>query len=138
MSLIKSNVFNQVKLYMLAHGIPVAEEPTIPTDSEFVFRHTFLLEEVNELSAAFLKEDIVDMADALADIVMVAIGLAHGMGIPLEKVCEIVNEANLTGKRKVTSAEESKRNYEHDLVKTEAFVSPEAKIALLLFGEKNV
>jgi len=137
MNAVKSNVFSEVKLYMLAHGIPVAEEPTIPPDSEFVFRHTFLLEEVNELAAAFLKEDIVDMADALADIVNVAIGLAYSMGIPLEEVCEIVNEANLTGKRKVASAEESKRNYEHDLVKTEAFVSPEAKIARLLFGDKN-
>jgi predicted HAD superfamily Cof-like phosphohydrolase len=129
-----TTTFKKVAEVMHAHGVPIALVPTFPTEEEFAFRTKFLDEELTELKLAFEQENIVDMADAIADIVTVAMGLGAVMGLPMDLVLDAVNHANLTGKRLVTCASESKRNYEFDLVKTADFVSPEEAIAVILFG----
>jgi len=135
--MLNKSMFQDVKDVMHYHGVPLALEPTLPTDEEFNFRATFLDEELNELHTAFIASNIVDMADAIADLITVAMGLAASMGLPLEEVCKIVNYANLNGKEMVPNAAASKRNYAADLRKTTAFIPPEPAIARLLFGEDH-
>ena len=125
-------MFEKVKETYKHHGLALATMPSLPTEEELNFRLGFLNEEVEELSEAFDDKNIVGMADAIADIIIVAMGLAATMGLPLTQILEAVNNANYTGKRKVTSAAESKRNYSEDLKKTLNFVSPEAEIERIL------
>jgi predicted HAD superfamily Cof-like phosphohydrolase len=134
----KQSMFQDVKDVMTHHGVPLADVPTLPTSQELYFRIEFIDEEVQELHQAFLKESIVDMADAIADLTIVVMGLAVSMGLPLEAICKEVNMANLQGKEMVSNINFSKRHYEFDLHKLPTFVSPEPAIARLLFGDDHV
>jgi predicted HAD superfamily Cof-like phosphohydrolase len=59
-------------------------------------RRRILDEEVDELRAAVSKNDVVSIADALADIVYVAYGTAVTYGIPLDSVFAEVHRSNMT------------------------------------------
>lgn len=59
-------------------------------------RQRILDEEVDELRAAVSKNDIVSIADALADIVYVACGTAVTYGIPFDRVFAEVHRSNMT------------------------------------------
>lgn len=59
-------------------------------------RQRILDEEVEELRAAVSKNDIVSIADALADIVYVACGTAVTYGIPFDRVFAEVHRSNMT------------------------------------------
>lgn len=59
-------------------------------------RQRILDEEVDELRAAVSKNDIVSIADALADIVYVACGTAVTYGIPFDRVFTEVHRSNMT------------------------------------------
>ncbi len=53
-------------------------------------------EEVDELRAGARDGDLVEVADALADIVYVAYGTAHVYGIDLDAVLDEVHASNMT------------------------------------------
>lgn len=129
--------YEVTKDVMRHHGMILPTKPCLPSEAEFNFRSKFLDEELNELFTAYEKENIVEMADAIADLIIVAMGLAANMGLPLGEIMQLVNFANKYGKRMVMSTEESKRGYEFDLKKTGEFISPERGIAILLFGEEH-
>jgi predicted HAD superfamily Cof-like phosphohydrolase len=69
-------------------------ESVAPELSEL--RQRILDEEVDELRAAVSKNDIVSIADALADIVYVACGTAVTYGIPFDRVFAEVHRSNMT------------------------------------------
>lgn len=68
-------------------------------------REALLAEEVDELWAAMRPGDIVKIADALADIVYVAVGTAVTYGIPFDAVFAEVHRSNMT---KVNTPAEAK------------------------------
>lgn len=53
-------------------------------------------EEFKELQEAFEAKDIVEVADACADLKWVIEGLEHSLGIPQQKVWDEVNASNLS------------------------------------------
>jgi len=108
-------------------GIEPADLPTL-VDEEFILaRANFLSEELDEFVEAATAGDIVGAADALTDMVYVAMGTALTMGIPLDKVWDVVHAANM---KKVKGT--TKRGIANDAVKPEGWVGPERAIAAIL------
>jgi predicted HAD superfamily Cof-like phosphohydrolase len=58
-------------------------------------RKKLLIEEVNEYYNAEYADDLVEIADALADIIYIACGTAVSYGIPLDRVFTEVHRSNM-------------------------------------------
>lgn len=109
--------------------------PTVPTmldEETYVFRQKFMQEEIDEFEAAYLdlKTGIVgeafamhEMADALADLIYVAVGTADMMGINLDAVWKNVQNANMA-KVRAKSADDSKRGTALDVIKPKGWTAP--------------
>jgi len=102
-------------------------KPTFDLPVQFSQRVAFMEEELDELQEAHRDHDLVKIADALADLVYVAVGTAHMMGIPFDEVFRVVHAANMQKLRGMT-----KRGMVYDAVKPEGWVGPEAEIAAIL------
>lgn len=117
------------------HSKVLGIEDTLPTlilPVKFSQRVAFMEEEIEELGQAYINEDLVGVADALADLVYVAIGTAHMMGIPFDQVFKVVHAANMRKLRGMT-----KRGMAYDACKPEGWVGPEAEIAKILDAAKS-
>jgi predicted HAD superfamily Cof-like phosphohydrolase len=90
-----SNWYNDVKDFHRAFGQRIGETPELPDVSERTLRMKLITEEFNELCDAEQDNDIVEIADALADIIYIALGTAVSYGIPLDKVFEEVHRSNM-------------------------------------------
>lgn len=88
------SILADVRAFHEACNVPVLSEPTLPED-RIALRLDILEEEVREFRAAIEARDIVQTADALADIIYVAAGTALEFGIPLEKVWAEVQRSNM-------------------------------------------
>lgn len=83
--------------FHIACDQPVRGVPHICAPGEVELRKNLINEEVNnELLPAMDRGDLVEIADALADIIYVVIGTAHHYGIPLEAVWNEVQRSNMT------------------------------------------
>ena len=102
-------------------------KPTFQLPVEFTQRVAFLEEEIEELGQAYCSNDLVGVADALADLVYVALGTAHMMGIPFDQVFKVVHAANMQKMRGIT-----KRGMVYDAVKPDGWVGPEEQIDSIL------
>ena len=106
--------------------------PTLLSQEFCMERFRFMTEELDEFIEASMQGDIVGIADALADIIYVALGTAYQMGLPFQAIWDHVHRANM---RKVRG--ETKRGYDLDAQKPEGWVSPEAGIAAIILGKIN-
>lgn len=84
-----------VKAFHLKYGQPVRRSPTanIP---ESQFRYDLMAEELEEYWAGVLNRDVVDVADALADLMYTVYGTALAHGVPLDAVFDAVHRSNMT------------------------------------------
>jgi predicted HAD superfamily Cof-like phosphohydrolase len=125
----RSRAGGQVGDFHRAYGLPVRDAPTIEVGSEQVeLRLALIEEEVGELAAAARADDLVGVADALADIVYVAYGTAHVYGIDLDAVLDEVHASNMT---KLGADGRPIRRTDGKVLKGPAYVPP--NIANLLF-----
>lgn len=91
-----SNWYEDVKDFHKAFEQRVGEYPAIPEDvNERELRINLLEEEFNEYLQAEEDADLVEIADALADLIYIACGTAVSYGIPLDKVFEEVHRSNM-------------------------------------------
>jgi predicted HAD superfamily Cof-like phosphohydrolase len=91
-----SNFYTDVRDFHAAFGQRIGDTPELPNDpEERQLRIKLLEEEFNEYLAGEVKDDIVEIADALADIIYIACGTAVSYGIPLDKVFEEVHRSNM-------------------------------------------
>ena len=102
-------------------------KPTFTMPVTMQQRLDFMEEEIHELSDAHSNMDLVGVADALADLVYVALGTAHMMGIPFDEVFKVVHAANMQKQRGTT-----KRGMIFDAIKPEGWIGPEAQIETIL------
>lgn len=79
-----------------AFEIPHLDAPQLPPEDRRAMRRRILREEFEEYLVAEEDHDLVEIADALADIVYVAFGTALEYGIPLEEVIEEVHASNMS------------------------------------------
>ena len=85
-----------VEAFMRAGGQTTSIIPEVPDPPIAERRIEMLREEVNELEDAVADIDIVEYADAIADIIYVALGAAVEAGIDIEPVIEEVIDSNNT------------------------------------------
>jgi phosphoribosyl-ATP pyrophosphohydrolase len=89
------NFYTDVKEFHQAFGQRVGEKPELPDRKERTLREKLLEEEFNEYMRAELNDDLVEIADALADIIYIACGTAVSYGIPLDRVFTEVHRSNM-------------------------------------------
>ena len=87
--------YTDVRDFHQAFGQRVGEKPELPDVSERTLRMKLITEEFNELCDAEQANDIVEVADAIADIIYIACGTAVSYGIPLDDVFAEVHRSNM-------------------------------------------
>lgn len=96
-----------------------------PWDNELVeFRRKFLKEEYEEFVEGVNERDHAKMADALVDLVYVALGTAHLLGYPWEALWDEVQAANMRKVRAAADGSDSVRSSRWDVVKPEGWEGP--------------
>ena len=88
-------MFTDVKDFHQAFGQRIGEKPELPDSAERTLRMKLLAEEMYEYTAAENENDLVEVADALADIIYIACGTAVSYGIPLDDVFTEVHRSNM-------------------------------------------
>ena len=88
--------FNKVKTFMETFGQEVKTKPSFSTDKINSLRYDLINEEVEELKVAMENKDLLEVADALTDILYVAYGAGHAFGIDLDKCFEEVQNSNMS------------------------------------------
>lgn len=88
--------FERVGDFMEAFGQDVLYEPTMPDFNLSALRLDLITEEVQELQDALANKSMVDIADALTDILYVVYGAGHAFGIDLDDCFDEVHRSNMT------------------------------------------
>jgi len=88
--------FNKVKTFMKTFGQEVKIKPSFSTDKINKLRYELIKEELEELKVAMENKDLLEVADALTDILYVTYGAGHAFGIDLDKCFEEVQSSNMS------------------------------------------
>ena len=88
--------FNKVKTFMNTYGQEVKNTPEFPDSKIVQLRIDLIQEELNELKEAINNNDIIEVADALTDILYVTYGAGCAYGINLDKCFKEVQRANMS------------------------------------------
>ena len=88
--------FNKVKAFMKTFGQEVKTKPSFSTDKINSLRYDLIKEELEELKVAMENKDLLEVADALTDILYVTYGAGHAFGINLDKCFEEVQNSNMS------------------------------------------
>ena len=88
--------FNKVGTFMKTFGQEVKTKPSFSTDKINKLRLDLIKEELAELTQAMNNKDLLEVADALTDILYVTYGAGHAFGINLDKCFEEVQDSNMS------------------------------------------
>ena len=88
--------FNKVKTFMETFGQEVKTNPSFSTDKINILRYELIKEELEELKIAMENKDLLEVADALTDILYVTYGAGHAFGVDLDKCFEEVQSSNMS------------------------------------------
>ena len=88
--------FNKVKIFMETFDQEVKSKPSFSSEKINDLRYELIREELNELKEALKNKDILEVADALTDILYVTYGAGHAFGIDLDKCFEEVQKSNMS------------------------------------------
>lgn len=92
-----STNFEKVQEFHAAIGKPLPVKPTLPEFREGgIFRMKLIDEESNELRHALYDDNMVEVADAIADLLYVVYGTAVEFGLPIDKIFAEVHRSNMT------------------------------------------
>jgi predicted HAD superfamily Cof-like phosphohydrolase len=114
--------FEKVAQFMIACDQEVVETPQIPDEFTTSLRLYLIHEEVHELVEGIRNQDIVEIADALTDILYVVYGAGHAFGIPLDKCFDEVQRSNMT---KVMPDGKVLKNAEGKVMKPDTYEEPQ-------------
>ncbi len=88
--------FSNVGTFMKTFGQEVKTKPSFSSDKINKLRIDLIKEELNELTEAMNNRDLVEVADALTDLLYVTYGAGHAFGIDLDKCFEEVQNSNMS------------------------------------------
>ncbi len=88
--------FNKVGTFMKTFGQEVKTKASFSTEKINKLRIDLIREELEELSEAMKNKDLLEVADALTDILYVTYGAGHAFGINLDKCFEEVQNSNMS------------------------------------------
>ena len=88
--------FEDVKTFMKTYGQEVKKTPSFPDGKIIKLRIDLIKEELNEFQEAINNKDLLEIADALTDILYVTYGAGHSFGIDLDKCFAEVQRSNMS------------------------------------------
>ena len=88
--------FSKVGIFMKTFGQEVKNKPSFSADKINKLRIDLIKEELEELTEAMKNKDLVEVADALTDILYVTYGAGHAFGINLDKCFDEVQNSNMS------------------------------------------
>ena len=88
--------FTKVGTFMKTFGQEVKTSPSLSTDKINKLRIELIKEELEELTEAMKNNDLLEVADALTDILYVTYGAGHAFGIDLDKCFDEVQNSNMS------------------------------------------
>ena len=88
--------FNKVGIFMKTFGQEVKTKPSFSSDKINKLRLDLIKEELTELTEAMNNKDLLEVADALTDILYVTYGAGHAFGIDLDKCFDEVQRSNMS------------------------------------------
>jgi predicted HAD superfamily Cof-like phosphohydrolase len=123
-----SQTMRDLEQFHETFDLPVRSTPYGHVDPELAaLRVELMREECQELSDAVAECDIVEIADALGDIVYVAYGNALTYGIDLDAVLREVHRSNMT---KIGADGQVLRRADGKILKPDTFSPPDIKRVL--------
>ena len=81
---------------MKIFGQEVKDKPSFSSNKINNLRYSLIEEELSELKEALDNKDLLEVADALTDILYVTYGAGHAFGIDLDKCFEEVQNSNMS------------------------------------------
>lgn len=117
---IKTN-FDKVGEFNDACGCHRESKPAIPPKEVWLMRIRLINEEAAELCDACIEEDIVEVADALADLLYVVYGAAHTFGLDIQPIFDEVHRSNMA---KVGPDGKVKRREDGKILKPDGWKPP--------------
>ena len=88
--------FNKVGTFMKTFGQEVKTKPSFSSDKVNKLRIDLIKEELEELMEAMNNNNLLEVADALTDILYVTYGAGHAFGIDLDKCFNEVQNSNMS------------------------------------------
>ena len=88
--------FEKVRLFMKTYGQEVKDKAGFSDAKTNKLRIDLIKEELHELTEAMQDENLLEVADALTDILYVTYGAGHAFGIDLDKCFEEVQNSNMS------------------------------------------
>ncbi len=88
--------FKKVKTFMKTFGQEVKEKSSFSSDKINELRFNLIKEELEELRIAIDTKNLVEVADALTDILYVTYGAGHSFGINLDECFAEVQRSNMS------------------------------------------
>ena len=94
----EANALKQVAEFMTTFGQEVITNPEIPSNEIAMFRVNLIQEELDELKSAIADNDLIESADAFADLQYVLSGAIHafGMGTVFQNLFNEVHRSNMS------------------------------------------
>lgn len=87
---------NMVKTFHSTFELPISHEPKSIDRKSFARRVRLIAEELSEYCSAVSSDNIVEIADALADLLYVTFGACIEHGLPMDKIFTLVQESNMS------------------------------------------
>ena len=81
---------------METFGQEVKSRPSLSSDKINMLRYNLIKEELDEFKQALDNNDILEVADALTDILYVTYGAGHAFGIDLDACFDEVQNSNMS------------------------------------------
>ena len=88
--------FNKVGTFMKTFSQEVKSKPSFSSNKINKLRIDLIKEELDELQEAMKNNDLLEVADALTDILYVTYGAGHAFGIDLDKCFDEVQNSNMS------------------------------------------
>jgi len=121
--------FDKVREFHKTYKCELQEEPLWPSSPTIEMRVNLIEEELLELKEAIANKDIIEVADALTDLLYVVYGAGHTFGLNLDKCFEEVHNSNMS-----KLGEDNKPIYRSDgkVLKGPGFFQPD--LNKIIFG----
>ena len=88
--------FDDVKIFMKTYDQEIKENPEFPEEKVIDLRISLIKEELDEFQEALKEKNLVEVADALTDLLYVTYGAGLAFGIDLDKCFAEVQRSNMS------------------------------------------
>lgn len=88
--------YHKVKKFHEIYDCHIGDQATFPSDDERVLRKNLLREEFDEYLAAEADNNLVEVADALGDMLYIIYGTAVSYGLPINEIFDEIHNSNLS------------------------------------------